>query len=248
MSRRTVIGEAIITAQQPSGNFTPLAASATTLATGVLTSDNTNVSIGDTVTIGPNTYIFVSLITSFGQVLRGATADASLTALAQRINAADTPFNVVTSSVVSAHALTLTAIDDGSGGASGNQIVTTTTAAHLSWGAATLTGGAAGALAITGPSGGIPTAQPVGAANEANSQATSTGTAATLVVARPTRTGCAIKNTDSANSVWIGKATVTTSNGYLLGPSDSVTVTWVGLIQIIDNGSHAVVTVWDEYA
>lgn len=145
---------AVIKGQQPNGRVTPLAATATVLATGVLTSDNTNVSVGDQVVIGPNAYVFVSSITSYGEVLIGTSADGSLTNLAARINAADAPFNVVTSSGVISHAVTVTAVDDGTGGASGNQLITTTTSAHLSWGAATLTGGVAGILEVTGPSGG----------------------------------------------------------------------------------------------
>lgn len=89
---------------------------------------------------------------------------------------------------------------------------------------------------------------PKGAANLASSQATSTGTAATLVAARATRRSVLIRNTDSANSVWVGPATVTTSNGFLIKAGESVPFTWVGLLQIIDDASnHAVVCVADEY-
>lgn len=94
--------------------------------------------------------------------------------------------------------------------------------------------------------GSIPITQS-GAANLATSQVTSTGTAATLVNARPTRRSVLIRNTDAANSVWVGPATVTTGNGFLIKAGESVPFTWTGLLQIIDNGSHAVVAIADEY-
>ncbi len=87
-----------------------------------------------------------------------------------------------------------------------------------------------------------------GAANLATSQVTSTSSAATLVVARPTRRSVLIRNTDAANSIWVGPATVTTANGFLIKAGESVPFTWVGLIQVIDSGSHAVVAIADEYA
>lgn len=87
----------------------------------------------------------------------------------------------------------------------------------------------------------------VGAANLVPSQATSTGTAATLVIARSTRRSVLIRNTDTTNSIWVGPATVTTANGFLIKAGEAVPFTWVGLIQVIDNGSHATVCIADEY-
>lgn len=90
-----------------------------------------------------------------------------------------------------------------------------------------------------------------GAANLATSQATSTGTAATLVAARATRRSVLFRNVETAGSgkdVYIGPATVTSGNGFLLKAGESIPFTWVGLIQVIDNGSdHAVIHIADEY-
>lgn len=126
-------------------------------ATGVLTSDNTNVSDGDTVTIGSQTYTFKTTLTDgsthAGEVHIGASADASLTNLASAINGtgtrgtdydSSTPVNTkVTSGAVSSHAITVTATVAGQ---AGNNIATTETSAHLSWGDATLDGGSGGVI------------------------------------------------------------------------------------------------------
>lgn len=88
----------------------------------------------------------------------------------------------------------------------------------------------------------------VGSTNVNIVRATSTGTAATLIVARPTRSGALIRNLDTANSVWVGPAPVTTSNGFIIKAGESLPITWVGLVQIIDdNTNHAAVAVIDEY-
>lgn len=118
-------------------------------ATGVLTSDNTNVANNETVTIGAKVYTFKTVLTgAANEVFIGASADASLTNLAAAINGSagagttygtGTVANVdVTSSAVAAHALTLTAKATGT---AANSKATTETSAHLSFGAATLTGG-----------------------------------------------------------------------------------------------------------
>lgn len=94
---------------------------------------------------------------------------------------------------------------------------------------------------------GIKVLKQQGAANLASSQVTSTAAAATLVIARPTRRSVLIRNLDTANSVWVGPATVTTGNGMQIKAGESCPFTWVGLIQVIDNGSHAAVGIADEY-
>lgn len=129
-------------------------------ATGTLTSNNTNVSDGDTVTIGTTTYTFKSALTpTAGQVLIGADADASLLNLIRAINHSGTPgtdyanlgvtavanTQVTAASSVTAHAFAVTAIVRG---IAGNAIATTDTAATLSWGATTLAGGQA--VSLTG--------------------------------------------------------------------------------------------------
>ncbi len=87
-----------------------------------------------------------------------------------------------------------------------------------------------------------------GAAHLVTSQATSTGTAATLVVARPTRRKVSITNTDATYPVYAGPATASSSNGYYIKAMQTIVLTWVGLIQIIDDATHhCVVTVADEY-
>jgi hypothetical protein len=87
-----------------------------------------------------------------------------------------------------------------------------------------------------------------GAANLASSQVTSTGTAATLAAARATRRSVLFTNKDTTGTVWIGPATVTSSNGQILGPGQSCSFTWVGLFQVIDDtADHCIVSVLDEY-
>src|SRR5689334_17084409 len=134
-------------------------ATATVQAAGTLTSDNTNVANGATVTIGSVVYTFVTALTEATvgatavpyQVKIGTDADTSLTNLAAAINGtsgAGTTYGTgtvahpyVTSGAVTSHAITVTAIGSG---IAANSIATTETSAHLSWGAATLTGGVEG--------------------------------------------------------------------------------------------------------
>jgi hypothetical protein len=128
------------------------------LATGVLTSDNTaNVSNGDTVTIGSITYTFRSAAPSVvNEVLISGTADASLLNLINTINltgtagttyiSAQTAHTEVYAQVaVAAHAVTVFAKRPGT---LGNALVTTETAATLSWGGGTLTGGSVSKAAL----------------------------------------------------------------------------------------------------
>lgn len=125
-------------------------------ATGTLTSNNTNVSNNDTVTIGSKTYTFkTSLTPTEGEVLIGADADASLLNLIRAINHSGTPdtdykcaaanTQVTAATSVTSHSFAVTAI---SSGLVGNSIATTETAATLSWSGLTLSGGEA--ITITG--------------------------------------------------------------------------------------------------
>jgi hypothetical protein len=126
----------------------------TTASVGTLTSDNTNVSAGETVTIGFKVYTFRTSLVAEGDVLIGGSADASLLNLINAINHTGTPgtdymcagANVQVSAAVSvtAHAFAVTALV---AGLAGNSIVSTETSAHLAWGAATLASGA-GANAV----------------------------------------------------------------------------------------------------
>lgn len=61
---------------------------------------------------------------------------------------------------------------------------------------------------------------------------TSTG-AATLVAARTGRRSVVIQNIDATDTVWIGPATVSASNGLRLKPGESVTLDTAALLQAI---------------
>jgi len=122
-------------------------------ASQTLTSTGTNVSNGDTVTIGSKVYTFQTTLTNVdGNVKIGGTAALSLTNLFNAINnvfgsgtpgtdfaTAMTTNTQVTASNPTSTTLFVRAITAGTGG---NSIATTETSAQLSWGAATLAGGA----------------------------------------------------------------------------------------------------------
>ena len=116
-------------------------------ATGTLTSNNTNVSANDTVTIGDKVYTFVASPTVEGDVDIGADADGSLDKLIAAINHSGTPGTdyvcalphpYVTAAARSGHTFAVTARVPGT---TANAIATTEAAATLSWGATTLAGG-----------------------------------------------------------------------------------------------------------
>lgn len=118
-----------------------------------------NPSNGETVTIGTETYEFVTTIDSTGgdafDVLIGANAAATITNLVNAINAGTgegstygtgtTASSFVTAAEASGDALTATAI---TAGTAGDSIATTDTVGSSGggWGAATLSGGANGSL------------------------------------------------------------------------------------------------------
>lgn len=110
--------------------------------------------------------------------------------------------------------------------------------AFLGQGTASFSGGSSG--------GGSP--QPKGSTNASPSQGTVTTSAASLIAARATRTGVAIKNTDSTNTIYIGlNASVTSSNGYPITPGASEVFTYVGAIFAISGSGSPVAGIWDEY-
>lgn len=132
---------------------TDVTAESCTFANAQLTSDNTNVSDGDTVTIGVKTYTFKTTLTpTEGQVHIGASADASLTNLISAINHTGTPgtdydcaaanTQVWAEAAVAAHVVTIHSLAIGT---ASNSISTTETAAHLSWGGTTMAHGTAAA-------------------------------------------------------------------------------------------------------
>jgi len=124
--------------------------SASTTATGTITSNTTNVSNNDYVRIGGKTYTFKSTLTpTEGEVLIGADAQTSLANLAAAINRTDPGTNdgviykiAAAHPLVSASAnsltLTVTALQTGE---LGNQITLAKSAATLTLSGSTFTGG-----------------------------------------------------------------------------------------------------------
>jgi hypothetical protein len=128
-------------------------------ATQTLTGDGTNVANAATVTIGTKVYTFQDTLTNVdGHVKIGANAAASLTNLFHAINAsggtvgtdyatATTANTDVVATNPTGTTVLLTAI---LGGTLANAVATTETSAHLSFGAATLTGGVDATTALAG--------------------------------------------------------------------------------------------------
>lgn len=86
-----------------------------------------------------------------------------------------------------------------------------------------------------------------GAANYANGQVTAGVTASTLVAARPTRRSVTIRNMDATISVYIGAATVSATNGFLLKANESVNVDSTALIQVIAASGTPIVAYLESY-
>lgn len=127
-------------------------------ATDTLTSNNTNVSDTNTVTVNGTVYTFKTALTPVeGEVLIGADADASLLNLIRAINHTGTPdtdysvaaahTTVSSSASVSSHAITLTAKTKG---ALGNAYTLAKSAVTLSVGGALFTGGIDGTVGAAG--------------------------------------------------------------------------------------------------
>lgn len=127
-------------------------------ATGVLTSADTGAfTAGKLVVVGGKTYTWRSTFSTGptvpNEVKIGANGDACLANLVKAINGSGiegTDYSVgtvanvnVTAGAVTAHAVTVTAVEHGF---VGNLITSTTDEAKLSWGAATLVGGVGGTL------------------------------------------------------------------------------------------------------
>jgi hypothetical protein len=120
-----------------------------TKAAGLLTSNGTNVSDGDTVTIGSTVYRYKTAPSQAYDVQIGGSAALSLANLKLAINATGVEganyyagtlvHPSVTAGTLSSTTLAVSANATGTGG---NSIASTDTATTLSWGAATLTGGA----------------------------------------------------------------------------------------------------------
>jgi len=78
-----------------------------------------------------------------------------------------------------------------------------------------------------------------GSPNLLNGQVAATNVAATLVAARTLRRSVTIRNLDITNSGYIGIAVVATSNGMLVGPRESISTDFTGLIQVIMSSGTA---------
>lgn len=137
----------------PKFTLQPVAASLV-FAKQTLTSTGVNVSDADTATVGNKTYTFKTALTpTEGQVLIGTDAAASLTNLKAAINhtgapgtdyscaAAHTQVRAGTLTATMLQVISLTA------GTDGNAYGSTRSAATLTWGSTTLTGGTGGASA-----------------------------------------------------------------------------------------------------
>lgn len=91
------------------------------------------------------------------------------------------------------------------------------------------------------------TTVPTGAPNYANGQVTTSTTEDTLLAARATRRKVIFKNLDTTDSVYIGAATVTASNGYKLGPGQEITLEITTLIQAIASANSPIVSYIEIY-
>jgi len=127
-------------------------------ASTVLTSNNTNVTANDTVTVASKTYTFVASPTTEGHVKIGTGADDSLLNLSKAINrngvhgtdyvvAAAHPTVMAGTTVSPSHTLTLQAR---AGGTAANAYATTDTATTLTFTGSTMAGGTAVAALPTG--------------------------------------------------------------------------------------------------
>jgi hypothetical protein len=138
--------------------LTDIVVPAATFATGTLTL-TANAANGDTVTTGTKTYTFQTVLTNVdGNVLIGASASDSIDNLIAAINlgagsgtlyaAATTANGFVSAAAGVGDTMVASAL---SAGTAGNLIATTETGANMSWGAATLTGGAGDVNVLTAP-------------------------------------------------------------------------------------------------
>lgn len=131
---------------------------ATASATQTLTNDGTNVSDGDQVAVGGKTYTFQTTLTNVdGNVKIGASNTASMTNLFHAINASGGTIGTDYATAMTANTQvtatnptgTTVVVTARTAGVAGNAIASTETSAHLSWGAATLTGGTVAAATFT---------------------------------------------------------------------------------------------------
>lgn len=86
-----------------------------------------------------------------------------------------------------------------------------------------------------------------GAASMANGQVALSTTAATLVAARATRRRVIIRNTHASINIYVGIATVTSSNGMLIPPGAELTLETTALVQGIAASGSPVASYIEEY-
>lgn len=73
--------------------------------------------------------------------------------------------------------------------------------------------------------------------------------ATVLVAANAFRTACTVTNRDASNSVYLGEdSTLTTANGYQLGPGESFTIDTNADVYVISAAGGEVIHVFDERA
>ncbi len=125
-------------------------------ATVTLTSDATNVTDGDTVTLASTVYRFKNTMAQAYDVKIGADAATTLANLKKAINASGTPgteyyTGTLVHPTVKAGAITATTlvISANTSGTAGNSIASTETSTHLAFGAATLLGGTVSNATVT---------------------------------------------------------------------------------------------------
>ena len=132
----------------------------TTAASGIITSDATAPADGATVTIGDQVYTFKTALTAAttaNQVLIGISAAVALDNLKSAINKSAGGGTTYGSDTVANAYVTATTNTDTQqtvvakvGGVLGNDIATTETSTHLSWGATKLAGGVNATVATAG--------------------------------------------------------------------------------------------------
>jgi hypothetical protein len=90
--------------------------------------------------------------------------------------------------------------------------------------------------------------QAPGAPNVNLTQAATSTTAASLLAARPTRRQVQIKNSDASANIAIGATSgVTTGNGFLLKPGESVTLLTTAQIYAIASAGTPVASISESY-
>lgn len=87
----------------------------------------------------------------------------------------------------------------------------------------------------------------VGATTYANGQVSASTSAATLLAARATRRSVIFKNHDASITVYIGAATVSSSNGMAIAAGESIKLYITTLIQVISASGTPVVSYIEEY-